>query len=182
MDFRYRPDDYEAKLIILYTISRLKKSPSYQTLGAIITPAADINYFDMDGYIKELGRLNFLAEYEVDGELVFSLVKAGEEMCEYFSSRIPASIREKIDSASYKINNDRSQENKTYADYIPINELEYKVICGILENNMKVLDFEMYAGSKERAKKICEYFKMNTTEFYQGLITMIDENMKKDSE
>lgn len=182
MDFRYKPDDYEAKLIILYAIKKLKKSPSYQTLSAIITPAADINYFDMDGYIKELGRLDSVVEYQVEGETVFSLAKAGEEMCEFFASRIPASIREKIDNTAYEINNDRSDENKTYADYLPINEHEYRVKCGILENNMKVLDFEMYAGPKERAKKVCEYFKEYTSEFYQSLMNMIEENMKKDRE
>ncbi len=182
MNFKYKPDDYESKLIVLYAIKKLKKSPSYQTLGAVITPAADINYFDMDGYIKELASLDSVVEYQVEGETVFSLGKPGEEMCEYFSARIPASVREKIDNAAAEINNDRSDANKTYADYIPINEHEYKVKCGILENNMKVLDFEMYVGPKERAKRVCKYFKDNTADFYQKLHALIEENLEKDSE
>lgn len=180
MNYRYKPDDYETKLIILYSIKNLKKSPTYQVLGQVVTGCADINYFEIQRFIEELVNLKTIEEYSPEGDTVYSLTRSGEEMCEFFASRIPGSIRQKIEDAAYEINNDKSNENKVYANYIPINEQEYKVNCGIMENNLKLLDFEMYAGTKERAKKICEYFKENTGSFYSEIVALIEKNIKED--
>lgn len=180
MNYRYKPDDYEIKLIILYSIQNLSKSPSYQLLSQVVTGAADINYFEIQGYIDELVQLKSIEEYIVEGETVYNLTASGEEMCEFFASKLPASIREKIEDSADKINCDESDRNKVYADYIPINEFEYKVNCGILEDNIRLLDFEMYAGPKERAKEICRYFKENTKDFYLAIIDHIEKNIKKD--
>ena len=177
---RYKPDDYETKLIILYSIKKLNKSPSYSLLSQVITAAADINYFEIEGYMSELSELGSTREYLIEGEPVFSLTPSGMEMCEYFETRIPASVREKIELSAAEINNDKSDRNKVYANYIPISEMEYKVHCGILEDNVKLLDFEMYAGPKERAKDICEYFKEHTKDFYVAIIEHIEKNSKKD--
>ena len=177
---RYKPDDYETKLIILYSIKKLNKSPSYSLLSQVITAAADINYFEIEGYMSELSELGSIDEYLIEGEGVFSLTPSGMEMCEYFETRIPASVREKIELSAAEINNDKSDRNKVYANYIPISEQEYKVHCGILEDNVKLLDFEMYAGPKERAKDICQYFKEHTKDFYVAIIEHIEKNSKKD--
>lgn len=180
MEYVYKPDEYEIKLIILYSIKKLKQSPSYTVLGRVVTGSANINYFEIQHYISELLNLKTIEEYKVDNETVYSLTHSGEEMCEFFATRIPGSIRQKIEDAAYEINNDKSRENRIYANYIPINEIEYKVNCGIMENNLKLLDFEMYAGSKDRAKKICEYFKEHTSEFYTELIGIVEKNIKED--
>ncbi len=180
MNYKYKPDDYETKLIILYSIYKLKQSPSYYLLSQVVTGSADINYFEIQKFIDELTELGSIKEYIIDGETVYTLMDSGEEMCEYFASRIPASVRVKIETKAYEINNDKSNENKVYGDYIPINEKEYKIKCGILENNLKLLDFEMYAGSKERAKKMCEYFKEHTRDFYNDIVASIEKNINKD--
>ena len=177
---RYKPDDYETKLIILYSVKQLNKSPSYSLLSQVITAAADINYFEIQGYINELSELGSIDEYIVDGESLFSLTPAGVEMCDFFETKIPASVREKIEMSAEEINNDKSDRNKIYANYIPISEQEYKVHCGILEDNIKLLDFEMYAGPKQKAKEICEYFKEHTKDFYVAIIEHIEKNTKKD--
>lgn len=180
MDFRYKPDDYETKLIILYAIQNLKSSPTYHILSQVVTGAADINYFEIQVYIDELLGLKSIEEYTVDGETVYTLTPSGEEMCEYFSRSIPASIRQKIEDSAYAINGDTTDRNKVYADYIPISEYEYKVKCGILEDNVKLLDFEMYAGPKVRAKEICEYFKEHTKDFYIAIIDHLEKNAKEE--
>ena len=180
MNYRYKPDDYETKLIILYSIQNLKSSPSYHLLSQVVTGAADINYFEIQVYIDELVELKSIEEYIVDGESVYALTASGEEMCEYFSNSIPASIRQKIEDSAFNINSDTSDRNKVYADYIPINEYEYKVNCGILEDNVRLLDFEMYAGPKERAKEICTYFKEHTKDFYLAIIDHLEKNIRKE--
>lgn len=175
--FLYKPDDYEAKLIILFALENLKKSPNYQILSQVVSQSVDVQYFELEQYLKAVMEIGSVEEYTIDNDIVYSLTKLGEETCEYFSSRIPPSVREKIINAAREVNNDTSDLNKVYADYIPINEIEYKVVCGIMENGIKMLDFEMYAGEKERAKKICSYFKANTREFYMNIVDNIEKNI-----
>ncbi len=175
--FLYKPDEYEAKLIILFALQNLKKSPKYQVLSEVVSQSVDVQYFELEQYLKSVIEIGSVEEFIIDEEFVYSLTKLGEETCEYFSSRIPASVREKIINASREINNDTSDLNKVYADYIPINELEYKVVCGIMENGVKLLDFEMYAGEKEKAKKICRYFKADTRGFYMNIVDNIEKNI-----
>ncbi len=173
----YKLDDYETKLVILYSLHNLKMSPNYATLSQVVSSSADVQYFELQEYLEALLEMGSVKESVVSGENIYSITTLGEETCEYFSKRIPASVREKVENAAKLVNNDKSDQNKIYADYIPINENEYKVVCGIKEENVKLLDFEMYAGSKERAKKICAYFKDHTNEFYMNIVSHLEENM-----
>jgi hypothetical protein len=47
MNLNYRPDDYEIKLMILYAVKKLRRSPTYAILSQILTECADINYFEI---------------------------------------------------------------------------------------------------------------------------------------
>ncbi len=180
MNHTYRPDDYEIKLMVMYAIKTLRKSPSYTVLGQILTSSADVTYFEIQQFVYELIEQGNIEECNIDETTVYTLTKSGEDACEFFSQRIPANVRRKIEDGAYQVNNDKSDENKIYADYIPINLSEYKVRFGIIENNIRLIDFEMYAGSKERAKKMCEYFKEHTHEFYFNMLKSIEENMEKE--
>ncbi|MBQ4526869.1 MAG: DUF4364 family protein [Clostridia bacterium] len=180
LEYKYKPDDYEAKLVLIYSLSNLKKNPSYAILSQVVSSGVDIQYFEMQEYLHALIDMKSVEEIQEGDEFVYSLTPLGEESCEFFSNRIPASVREKIENAAASVNNDRTDQNRVYADYIPINENEYKIECGIMENNLKLLDFEMYAGSKEKAKKMCACFKEHTDEFYVHVIKFFDDNSNKD--
>lgn len=185
-ELKYKPDDYETKLIILCALHDLKKSPTYQILNQVVYAGADISYFEMQPYLDDLIEMGSVEEFSIDKSKVYTATETGEEAYEFFSQRIPASVREKIKNAAEDVNGDKSDENKIYADYIPINaEEEYKVVCGVLENNIKIVHFEMYVGPKERAKNICKYFKTHTSEFYADLVSMLEkdaENKKSENE
>lgn len=180
-EIKYRPDDYEAKLIILYALHNLKKSPTYQILSQVVYAGADISYFEMQPFLDDLIEIGSVTEFTIDKSKVYSATQNGEDACEFFSDRIPPSVRDKIKDAAEDVNGDKSDANKIYADYIPINtEEEYKVVCGILENNIKIIDFEMYVGPKERAKNICKYFKTHTSEFYAQLLSLLESKTEDD--
>ena len=178
----YKLDDYETKLTVLYALNNLKESPTYATLSQVVSSSVDVQYFELQEYLQALVEMESVEEIGAGGATLYSITTLGEETCEYFSNRIPASVREKIVDAAKLVNNDKSDENKVYADYIPLNENEYKVVCGIKEDNVKLLDFQMYVGPKDRAKKICAYFKDHTHEFYMNIVAHLEENMNKTQE
>lgn len=177
MEHLYKPSDYEAKLIIFYALKNLNKSPSYTVLSEVVSSAADIQYFELQGYLQELVTMNSIEENKIGDETVYMLTSLGEDYYDFYKNEILPSVQTKVLEAASRINNDKSDSNKMYADYIPINENEYKVVCGIVENNVKLIDFEMYAGSKEKAKKICQYFKEHTNEFYMNIVSFIESKI-----
>ncbi len=178
MEHLYKPNDYEAKIIIFYALKNLNKSPTYTILSEVVSSGADIQYFELQSYLQELVSMNSIEENKIGDETVYMLTSLGEDYYDFYKDEIMPSVQEKILEAAKRINNDKSEANKVYADYIPINENEYKVVCGIIENNVKLLDFEMYAGAKDKSKKICRYFKEHTNDFYMNIVSYLEDKIQ----
>jgi len=176
----YKPDDYETKLVIIYTLKRLKKRANYQAISQVVSSSVDVQYFEMQEYLQALIEMGSVEEKAEEEETFYSLTQLGEESCEFFSNRIPPSVRDKIETAAYLINNDTSDINRIYADYLPINENEYRIECGIMENKLKLVDFQMYAGPKEHAKEMCAFFKEHPDEFYMHIVRFFENTEDSD--
>lgn len=177
MEFAYKPTDYEIKLIILYAVKALKLDANYTILDYVISSAANVNYFELEQYIKNLLDSGNLKE-RIDGnENIFSITDSGEETLSFFSNKIPGSIMERLDNMISGVNREEARGNKVYADYYPINENEYAVKISIEEGKTVLMNMEFYAGSKERAKDICIYLKSNTEDFYKKVAAIINEGL-----
>ncbi len=172
----YKPDDYETKLVIIYSLKKLKKQCTYQSISQVVSSAVDVQYFEMQEYLQALMEMGSVSEKTEDEQTFYKLTDLGEESFEFFSNRIPPSVREKLDEAARLINNDTSDINRVYADYLPINENEYRIECGIMENKLKLIDFQMYAGPKDRAKEMCAFFKEQPDEFYMHIVKFFESN------
>ena len=59
---------------------------------------------------------------------------------------------------------------------------EYSVKLDIKESDVTMLNFEMYVGDRERAKKISRYINNNTGEVYSQIVALINTNADKESE
>ena len=177
MEYIYKPTEYEIKLIVLYTIKSLKVSANYTLLDYVISSAANVNYFDLEQYIASLIDKNNLMEYEADGNVYFSITDSGEETLEFFSHKIPASIRGRLDEKIRNINLKENLGNKVVADYFPINEKEYTVKLTMEESGLTLMEIELYAGNKERAIAMCSYLKKNTSQFYADVSRLIDSGL-----
>ena len=174
MEFTYKPTEYEIKLIILFTIKSLKKNADYTLLDYVISQAANINYFELEPYIAELISKDNLMEYEADGKTYFSIKESGEETLEFFTHKIPGSIRLRLEETIKAINRKEASGNKFFVDYIPVSETEYMVKLAMEEGGVSLMNLELYAGSRERAVAICSYLKNSTADFYKGVTELID--------
>ena len=178
MEYTYKPTEYEIKLIILYTIKTLKKNADYTLLDYVISSAANVNYFELEPYIAELISKDNLMEYEAEGKTYFAIKENGEETLEFFTHKIPGSIRSRLEETISVINRKEASGNSFMVDYVPINEQEYSVKFFMEEGGAILLNMEMYAGSKERAAKICSYLKNNTVDFYKAVTEFIENGTK----
>ena len=177
MEYVYKPTDYEIKLIILYTVKSLKIGASYTILDYVISSSANVNYFELEQYIKNLISKGNLEEVATETENIFSITTSGEEMLGFFSNKIPGSIMERLDAKITEINREEAAGNRIYADYYPVNENEYIVKFSLEEGKTLLMSMEIYAGSMDRAKKMCSYLKSNTGDFYKNVVRIIDEGM-----
>ena len=178
MEYTYKPTDYEIKLIILYAVKSLKIGASYTILDYVISSAANVNYFELEEYIKSLIENGTLTESVTDGENIFSITDSGEETLGFFLNKIPGSIKERLDNKISAINHKEALGNKIYTDYYPVNENEYIVKFTLEEGKTVLMNMEIYAGSKERAKDMCVYLKANTDDFYKKVAAIISEGLE----
>ncbi len=174
MEYAYKPSDYEIKLIILYAVKSLNADASYTLLDYVISSAANVNYFELERYIESLIASSNITEREEGGEKIFSITDAGEETLGFFSNKIPGSIMARLDEKISSVNRREASGNKISADFYPVMGNEYAVKFSLEEGGVVLLSFEMYAGSKERAKEICRYLKNDTADFYAKINGVID--------
>ena len=177
MEFTYKPTDYEIKLIILYAVKALKIDANYTILDYVISSSANVNYFELEQYIKNLMDSGNLKERMVGQDNIFSITESGEETLSFFSNKIPGSIMERLDDMISSVNREALSGNKIHVDYYPINENEYTVKISIEEDKKVLMNMEFYAGPKERAKDISLYLKANTEEFYKKVAEVINEGL-----
>ncbi len=178
-EYTYKPTDYEIKLIILYAVKSLKVGASYTMLDYVISSSANVNYFELEQYIDSLLLSGNLSEIEADGDKIFSITDVGEETLGFFSNKIPGSIMARLDEKISSVNGKEAIGNSVSADFFPVSENEYAVKFSVEEGGTPLLEFEMYAGSKERAKNICRYLKANAADFYAKINKIIDEGLSK---
>ena len=179
MEYAYKPTEYEIKLIILFAIKALKKNADYTLLDFVISSAANVNYFELEPYIAELIAKDNLMEYSADGKTYFAIKEKGEETLEFFTHKIPGSIRIALEETINTINRNEKVGNIFVVDYIPVSGNEYNVKFLMEEGGIPLIDLNLYAGSKERAIEICSYLKNNTSDFYKSLTEIIDKGTKQ---
>lgn len=178
MKTMYKPSEYEMKLIVLFVIQNLKTSATYTLLDYVISSVVDMNYFDLELYIRNLIEVGDLSEMEIESQRVYSLNPSGEETIGFFESKIPFSIRERLLQYVKDVNEKANVSNEISTDYYPINENEYGVVLNITENNVTMLKLDVYVGDKENAKKVAEYFKANVNDVYKNIMQQVTEGAK----
>ena len=124
MEYAYKPTDYEIKLIILYTVKSLKIGASYTILDYVISSSANVNYFELEQYIRGLIQSGNLSELTVEPETLFAITESGEETLSFFEHKIPGSIKVRLDNKIESINRKEMSGNKFYADFVPVTESE----------------------------------------------------------
>ena len=175
MEYSYKPTDYEIKLAILYTINALKSNADYTVLDLIISYAANVNYFELEQYIGNLIDNGDLRQTEINGGAVFCITPSGEETLGFFAHKIPGSIKVRLDEKVAEINRKEKMGNKIEVDYYPVSKNEYTVKCTMVEGGTPIMNFEFYAGSRERAATICSKIKSNPEEFYKKIAKIVNE-------
>ncbi len=179
MDFKYKPTEYEFKLIVLYIIRNLKLNVTNTMLSYVAENAVRTDFFELQEYVQKLSEEGKVDELVIEGNNVYSISDKGEEILDFFEKDIPYSVKEKLDNAMKEYIDAQNNENEAKAEFRMVSPTEYNVKCVIKEMGGELLHIEFVAGSREMAKSFCDAFKDREMEFYQRIMSEINNFMEK---
>ena len=162
----------ENKVLILYILIKLDKDITNDGLYKIVSSINSLNYFYFQQTLKDLVDTN-LVGYTKDDETVVKITYEGKNAYSLTKNLLPGLIKLKADSIFEKELASIEEESSIVAEFIPENENEYTVKCKIIENNDTIFEVKTFAGSRDRAKKICDNWNNNATEIYPKIIDIL---------
>lgn len=162
----------ENKVLILYILNKLDKDITNDGLYKIISSVNGLNYFYFQQTLKDLVETN-LVGYTKDDSSVVKITTEGKNAYSLTKELLPGIIKLKADNIFEKELASIEEESSIVAEFIPKNENEYTVKCKIIENNETLFEVETFAGSRDRAKKICDNWNNNAAKIYPRIIELL---------
>jgi len=163
----------EDKLIILYVLQKIKTALTREQIALIIIENLQIGYFDIQLYIDDLIKDDFLSTLEYDGKSVLSLTPMGKDTLTVFHDKIPTYIAEMIDLFLKENRAKIFKEVKITANYQKLGETDYLVELKLQENNMVLMEIALNAPTLKLALDICNRWKENTQELYASVLNLL---------
>jgi hypothetical protein len=168
----------EMKFCLLYALKHFATPISFGSLVTILVWETEIlEYFDLTLGLGELLEDKYVAKKIHLDEMCYVLTKLGDETDEFFSSRIPKSVRNRIDHAVDKIKYSTLVNPKSViGDVVPINETEFMVECKIFDKDSPLMKLSLYAGSRARAEAMAHFFEDNATDIYGKIVKILNRS------
>lgn len=167
-------DDFTInKLIILYLLSEIKIPLSLSQITQIVLERGYTDYFSMQQYLNELVESNLITKNKENNASYFDISDKGLQILEFFSSRIPASIRSELDSFISTNWRKLRTELDVFAEYIPHKEHEYIVHCKVTENDSVLIDLKVNVASKKQAIAMCSKWENNASTLYSDILNIL---------
>ena len=163
----------EDKLIILYVLKKIKTSLTREQVALIIIENLQISYFDIQLYIDDLIKDEFLSVLDYDGKSVLTLSAIGKETLKVFHQKIPAYITDMIDLYLKENREKIFKEVKITANYQKLGESDYLVELKLHENNIVLMEISLNAPTIKLALDICNRWKENTQELYSSVLKLL---------
>ncbi len=167
----------EMKFSVLYAIRQFKAPVSESRIYEILTWDKEImEYFDLSGALAELLEDGYIFSKFYRNEEALCLTDLGGQADLFFKNRVPASIRERIDSAIGHIRyNELADPNAVRGEVVLAAEECYMAKCSICDNKIPVLELSIAMGKKAQAQKVADYFKNHADEIYEGILKLCTE-------
>lgn len=176
------------KMVLLFVLYQMDMDMSWTTLHDFAVPDY-MDYFDFSTYLNELEENSLIETYSENNIKYYSITESGEQSLHYFSKLIPESKRNSILSFIRKNKKRIKKEYAVYANYFYHNEDEYVVKCGVIEDDLTLLELNVTVVTKEQAKLVRKNWKENCSVIYNNLLKGLlkdnfvekDLNKKKDT-
>lgn len=176
MDYSF-DEKVDVKLITLFIIDSFKIPVPNSYIVDVLALEPFINYFDLQQQIGELEEDGFVAYYIEDNARFYTLAEKGAQALEFFSQKIPKTVRERLLRIIKIKLKDLRNALSIKADYKKVNDIEYSVSLGISEGNFDMFNVSISVSDELMAKKMCAAFKNDPQTLYSEFLSILTKNI-----
>ena len=170
----------ENKALILYVLNKVSKPISNDALLKLVISIDNMNYFYFQQFLLDLLENKYILEYTENGESIYELTEEGKKALALVKDIIPGLSKLKVDKKLKETIGEIQNEISIVSDFTPTSENEYTVKCKIVEGNQVLFELEVFAGSRDQAKKISENWNKNAENMYPKILDILTKKDIKD--
>lgn len=163
----------ENKVLILYVLEKANKPLTNDVLYKIVLAAADMNYFYFQQFMLDLINVGYIFTFQKEDQTLYQITDTGRRTLDLTLDLLPGIIKLKADTNLKPIIDSSEEEHSIVAEYTPLSENHYTIICKIVENNETVFEVKTFAGSREQAKDIVDNWENNASEIYPQILDIL---------
>lgn len=163
----------ENKVLILYVLEKANKPLTNDVLYRIVVAAANMNYFYFQQFMLDLINVGYIFSFQIEDQTLYQITDSGKKTLDLTLDLLPGIIKLKADTNLKPIIDISEEEQSIVAEYTPLSENHYTIICKVVENNETVFEVKTFAGSREQAKEIVDNWQNNASTIYPQILDIL---------
>ena len=163
------------KLLILYLLKSIDIQLSELQILRIVSDNGWLNYFDLKECMFELIESRLVEQRDTPSGMFYTITELGNTTVYYLAKELPASLRKAIDTYCDENRDDLRLETELSADYIKIDEGEYKVMLKVLENQAPVFELNIVTYSQTSAEAFINRWKSVAPKIYKQTYDILSD-------
>ncbi len=174
-------DELMIQFIIMYALREADEPLAYSDMLNVVQGNCEINFTDLQISLDNLVKTGHVTENKVSDMLsVYDITKKGINVIDFFYTQIPLIVREPMDKSIKELFIEKRMRDAVKADITPINRREFNAECNLYDDDRTLMmSLQLYAGTREEAERIAEYFKGNSEKVYSGILELFREGNNK---
>ena len=170
----------ENKVLILYILEQAGKALTNDVLYKIVLEAVNMNYFYFQQFMLDLINVGYIFSFQKEEQTLYNITDSGKRTLDLTLDLLPGIIKLKADTNLKPILDTSEEEQSIVAEYTPLSENNYIIVCKVVDNNETVFEVKTFAGSREQAKDIVDNWESNASKIYPQILEIL--TTKKDKE
>ena len=163
----------ENKVLILYVLNTANKALTNDVLYKLVLSATDMNYFYFQQFILDLIEAKYIFSFQKEEQTLYQISDDGKRTLDLTLDILPGIIKLKADTHLKSILETSEEEHSIVAEFTPLSENHYTIVCKIFENNETVFEVKTFAGSREQAKEIVDNWQNNADTIYPKILEVL---------
>lgn len=163
----------ENKVLILYVLEKANKALTNDVLYKIVLAAVNMNYFYFQQFLLDLINVGYIFSFQKEEQTLYSITDSGKRTLDLTLDLLPGIIKLQADTNLKPILDSSEEEQSIVAEYTPLNENHYTIICRVVDNNETVFEIKTFAGSREQAKEIVDNWQTNADDIYPKILSIL---------
>ncbi len=163
----------ENKVLILYVLEKANKPLTNDVLYKIVLAAVDMNYFYFQQFMLDLINVGYIFSFQKEEQTLYQITDSGKTTLDLTLDLLPGIIKLKADTNLKPILDSSEEEQSIVAEYTPLSENHYTIVCKVVENIETVFDVKTFAGSREQAKEIVDNWENNADSIYPKILDIL---------